>query len=645
MRITGIIGLCLIGLSIFAIDCSSDISVLKLNLTEAQTNESKIDAFQCIILHYMRHNKDSSIIYGDEFLKSQPADTEGLSKAYKMLSLVHFNIGDFQTSHSYCDSIKIILEGDSLDPLMLQYYFQKSNLCLREGRIDEGHRYISDCKRFSELHSDTFYILKSLNHLGYVATVLNNLEEVIKYNQEIYEIARSQNNSQQIGRSLYNMGTAYTKLGDFEAAEKAMLESLRYKSSASDYLITFSGLGKNFLNSKNFEKAIHYYEKGLHCSDTAKMMHTNKRNVFKCYTGLAKCYNELREYSKGLEYSLMAKELVDEGMSLRDKIAVYESLSNSWRLNNNYEKAWHAQKIQQTLKDSLWNKEKTDEVLQLEQLYESKEQELEIEKLSSENLHKENELQRSKTRNILWVSSAIILLLGALLLFGMFKQKQKANEILEEKNEIISTQKESAELRALLSQMNPHFISNFLNTLHHSISKGEIKDEKVLSAYISKFGRLSRMILEHSNNLEITIQEELDALKLYLDLEQLRTNNKFQYQLHIDPLIDVYNSTIPPMLFQPFAENAIWHGLMPKGDTGLLSIDINLNGEAIKCSIKDNGVGVDLNNQKEGHNSHATRITKERIELTWKKYEGNGRFQINSGNEGTEVLFELPLMF
>ena len=143
-------------------------------------------------------------------------------------------------------------------------------------------------------------------------------------------------------------------------------------------------------------------------------------------------------------------------------------------------------------------------------------------------------------------------------------------------------------LRSLRAQMNPHFIFNALNSVNLYIAQ---KDERTANKYLTDFSRLMRLVLEQSQKDFIPLQQELEMIKLYINLEHDRFKDKFEYELNIDGELDEDSLQIPPMLIQPYIENAIWHGLRYKEDKGLLKIQYKLEGENILVRIEDNGIG------------------------------------------------------
>lgn len=173
------------------------------------------------------------------------------------------------------------------------------------------------------------------------------------------------------------------------------------------------------------------------------------------------------------------------------------------------------------------------------------------------------------------------------------------------------------EMKALRAQMSPHFIFNSLNSINRYIVKS---DPETASGYLTKFSKLMRLILENSNNKVITLEQELAALKLYIELEGMRFNHKFSYSISVDPSVDVTTIGVPPMVIQPFIENAIWHGLLHKESPGTLSIAIRREDENVQCIIEDNGVGrrraKELKSKSiNSERSFGMKITSDRLSM------------------------------
>jgi len=206
-------------------------------------------------------------------------------------------------------------------------------------------------------------------------------------------------------------------------------------------------------------------------------------------------------------------------------------------------------------------------------------------------------------------------------------------------------------LKALRSQMNPHFVFNTINSIQYFISSNE---QKAAYNYLSKFSKLIRGILDNSDKATLTISEELQALKLYLELEKLRFEGKFNYDIELDKKIDIHNIEIPTLLIQPFVENAIQHGLRFKRTRGAINIKLDLVDDAIHCLIEDNGIGIEkglkLNEKNNGrHKPTGMKVSQERLE-TLNALRRNGRgievidlLSENGKGSGTRVKIVIPI--
>lgn len=245
----------------------------------------------------------------------------------------------------------------------------------------------------------------------------------------------------------------------------------------------------------------------------------------------------------------------------------------------------------------------------------------------------------------------VMLITGVLGLI-YFYYRLKTNRIKSEAKLTADYQKKinEIEMKALRAQMNPHFIFNSLNSIQKFIFE---KDEYAASQYLTKFSRLIRLILEHSNQEFVTISSEMDMLKYYIDMERLRFSDKFEYT--ITKSNDVNDAwLIPSMVIQPHIENAIWHGLMHKEDSCQLSITmIKLDDQTIQVFIEDNGVGRTKAEEMKSkqtlkNKSFGSQISQDRIkyfsELTGKVAELKieDLYHEDGSSAGTKVTLTLP---
>lgn len=244
----------------------------------------------------------------------------------------------------------------------------------------------------------------------------------------------------------------------------------------------------------------------------------------------------------------------------------------------------------------------------------------------------------------------LILAVGVIITI-LLARRQKLRQDLQEAN--YKAKIAEVTLSALSSQMNPHFIFNCLNSIKYFTEQHHHKEA---SAYLTKFAGLIRATLDNARNDRITLEEEISSIKLYLELEAMRFKEKLSYTIQVDDAVDTEFIELPPMLIQPYIENAIWHGLMPKATGGEISVSIWQDSDiALFIEVSDNGIGRarSYEMQQAGRSekkSHGTRITGDRIALLNEQYgkkvaDVSIIDRIDAGNHpaGTTVIIQLPV--
>lgn len=239
----------------------------------------------------------------------------------------------------------------------------------------------------------------------------------------------------------------------------------------------------------------------------------------------------------------------------------------------------------------------------------------------------------AKRKQLLSFSGIALLITG--LIFLLFLQRAKQRKL-------------QAQMEALRAQINPHFMSNSLNAIESLVNLGE---NKAASKYLIHFSRLSRRILNNSREPNTSLSNELQTLEHFMKLEQLRFRDKLNYQIDLSPAINANLVEVPAMILQPYVENAIWHGIKPMEDQGMLSIKVEREGKQLVCIIEDNGIGREKARQLKAnsiltHQSHGMKITEERLNAIG-KVKGAKVEIIDLHNDieqamGTKVIIRLP---
>jgi two-component sensor histidine kinase len=232
-------------------------------------------------------------------------------------------------------------------------------------------------------------------------------------------------------------------------------------------------------------------------------------------------------------------------------------------------------------------------------------------------------------------------------------QQQLADSEREKQIAELKQQKMEMEMQALRAQMNPHFIFNSLNSINRFILQN---NRGQASEYLTKFSRLVRMILQNSQASLISLESELESLRLYLEMEALRFNYHFSYKISVADDLDVEMLKVPPLIVQPYVENAIWHGLMHKEEGGRLEIEVSEENEHLFLKIIDDGIGrkraAELASKSATkHKSMGLRITSERIAMmqspdgTESPVRVNDLVNADGSAAGTEVIIKMPIVY
>lgn len=253
-----------------------------------------------------------------------------------------------------------------------------------------------------------------------------------------------------------------------------------------------------------------------------------------------------------------------------------------------------------------------------------------------------------------WTTWWFFLILAILLGSGIFFYVKRREHLIKEKEKErgrINKMIAELETRALRAQMNPHFIFNSLNAIQESILTEQFD---VAYSYLQKFARLLRNVLDSSSKSYIKIEKEIEILHLYLELESLRFDEKFTYQISLDePEDDIGELYIPSLMIQPFVENAIWHGLMQKKGARQVNVHFTADEESVKCRIRDNGIGREAaqrisSKKRRRHKSMALQLIKDRLELLQQQHEKATSIKITDLYDhqhqpiGTEVNIQIP---
>jgi LytS/YehU family sensor histidine kinase len=252
-----------------------------------------------------------------------------------------------------------------------------------------------------------------------------------------------------------------------------------------------------------------------------------------------------------------------------------------------------------------------------------------------------------------WWFIGICTLVIAASLYQLFRFRLSVVSKREQEKARVQVSIIEMEAKALRSQMNPHFMFNSFNSIQSYILQNETK---LANYYLGKFSKLMRQMLESSKHDNTTLTDEINLLTSYIELEKMRHNDCFEYEIVVEKKLDAVHIRIPIMLIQSQVENAILHGLAPlKERPGKLSIHFEQRDLYLKCTIEDNGIGrkaaAEINRQKRRfHNSVSSTLTIERLELYNKIHKTNAGMEYvdlcdeNDQAIGTKVILLIPII-
>lgn len=443
----------------------------------------------------------------------------------------------------------------------------------------------------------------------------NNFEEAIEIYKEHISYLKENSILGNLVINYINIGISYNSLNQIDS-------SLIYLNLAKEIAIEtdnqtllsiiYHNLGRVQFAKENYKESIDYYNKAL----TVNKREGNINTQANIYHDMALSLAQDKKYVEALNIADSASNIYQQIKNSKQSIDIELTISEILAQSGQYQKAYEKLNIYRMKNDSLFSIEKYKQITELETQYKTAQKESQIQKqnaqIAQNKLQINEEKNKALTYGILFAIAVILLLL---IFIFLLRNKQK-HHLIKTK---LEQHKMELEGRLLRSQMNPHFIFNSLNSIQSYITSNDPIHAEI---YLSKFANLMRSILENSRHPFICLEQDLAALKIYIELEHLRFEGQFTYLFEVDKNIDLENTYLPPMLFQPYIENAIIHGLVSYSNReGLLKINFQqLNNESIKCTIEDNGIGREKAKEfklrsAKSYKSLGLQLTKERMEI------------------------------
>jgi Histidine kinase len=513
-----------------------------------------------------------------------------------------------------------------------------SSVYHHQGKYSESLDYALQGSRLAEQSKVPMQILKSYLSLSGIYGELSSPEnrlgtandrqryhaEAKRYMKLSYQLSLVNASKLTQGATAFNLGSLFAEDKRADSARYYLDESIRLGSQTGFHeLLSNAFRMKSSLYPTSPDSAIHYL-------DLAYVSATKAKNPI---TGIATSLDKAKVYisqKKWREAEVLTSKTLAEAKKLsllNDQRSAYLIMHEAQIGQGNFQKALAYYKEHILIKDSISSEKNYALIEELKAKYETELKDVEI-----QNLERTASIQslEIKQKN-LWLAGVILAaLLIASLLFLYFRQRTLSQQ-----------QKALAiENKFLRFQLDPHFLSNALVSIQRFMLDNNTTQA---SNYLTKFSKLMRQLLEYSREEFITIEEEIDLLRNYLDIQKLRLKDKFEYEINLDSKLAIRDSRIPPMFAQPFVENAIEHGIGSR-DHGKISISFSKQDNQLLLEIQDDGAGISETSPGD-HKSLSTTIIKERIALLNKSGKKPIQLQIGnvSGASGTRVALTLPI--
>lgn len=603
------------------------IDSLLRELAKAKDDTSKAKTFYDLSIVYASKDNNTALHYADTCMNisKQNKWTKGIGLAYYAYSNAQFEVSEFTVSQQY--SLKAYDIFKKLN--------DKKNMARALKMIGISYDMLGYYAKALENHFAALQLFEDINDRYGIGTCDNNIgsvyysmfeyDKAIEYYNKALVNSRELNNKHLTATALDNIASVFTDKRKYDSASVYNLQAIEIFQEIN----AWTSLNKCYYNRGSLlmklydaKSAYEYYMRAVEIDKRLNI----QLELSEDYGGIGNLYLSLAKdlagkyiispllsldkkslLQKAQQYFTQALALVKNADAIFLKMTYTDLLSQTEEGLGNYRKALAFHKEYMLYKDSIYNDENKKKIAALEnqRLTEVKDKEIQL-------LNKDKALQASEIKRQTLIKNIIIAAVLAAAIFTFFLTRS----FIRRRKVMFDKQVLQTEMKALRAQMNPHFIFNSL----YSIKKYVLEnDREKASRYLSKFADLMRLTLENSREQSVTLEKDLAALELYMQLESLRFQNKFQYTIEVDPQIDQEYTLIPPLLLQPFVENSIIHGL-PGVEGGLIKISVNKEEEMIRCIVEDNGVGrkqsvKDVSGEEKKKESLGMKITQERLDV------------------------------
>jgi hypothetical protein len=451
------------------------------------------------------------------------------------------------------------------------------------GRYEDGIRIGQEAFLVQQQISDSLGMAKTLNRLGILNLQFERYNDAARYLTRALSMFEALQDSLSIDMVLNNIGVNYSSQQKIDSALVYYKASLALRNRiSSPHWIAYQhyNIGEAFGKLGNTDSA------GYHLLTAERIfLEKSERQIVPpmVLLEIGRHYIDINRRNKGIKYLRQGLTLSEEREQQELILEGREALARVLYEQKEYQEAYNMLDAWQSLKTALDSINRAEKVAEMEGKFQSAQDQIAIAQLEAEKLKAE---QRAQRLRLLAVGLIATIVLASLVLWILYNRKQQKQQLKESD---LHTKIAEVKLQALKAQMNPHFVFNCINTTQNFVLN---QQQAEAYEYLSKFAKLLRLVLENSEDVFISLEEELQIISLYLDLEAIRFDNSFSYQIEVDNKLQEGVYLIPGMVIQPLVENALLHGIVNrKKEGGHISISFTLHQDLIACVVEDNGVG------------------------------------------------------
>ncbi|MEZ4776845.1 MAG: tetratricopeptide repeat protein [Bacteroidia bacterium] len=529
-------------------------------------------------INYQLNRYDLSI---ENYLKAvdifqKLGDASGLYNSYKFLSSAYDAKGNNEKALEYYSVFlsKAEQAGNLEDMIATQNNIAR--IYYNTGRYETAKNRYLIVLRLEEQRKNQQGITETWNNIGQTYDQKGYGDSALFYYRKAETLATSTGDKKSLSQSLDNISDFYRNRNQPEQELQVQQKALATREEAKDIEgLNESNLkiGKIYLDKNQSNVAIPYLKRSVDLSEDLGAL----SDQGEAYEALSLAYEKIGDYENALT-NLKASRAITDSVQQEKMAFLQNTLAVSEELNRRDTRIATLVKDQELIEEKLRVLEKEREAREA-------------------NLHRQQIISYSL------VAGLLLVLISGFFVMRSYNARRKANLLLT--------------LKSLRAQMNPHFIFNSLNSVNSFIAKN---DDRSANKYLADFSRLMRSVMENSQQDFVPLSAEIQILELYLTLEHFRFKDKFDYTFTVDPAIGRDSIDIPPMLIQPYIENAIWHGLRYKDEKGFLRVELKQVENYLVAEVEDDGIGrkksqeLKTKNQKT-HQSTGLKNTAERLKI------------------------------